>query len=369
MTESQRPRLEISVDNVRPDPFNHGTSSVVLEDVSPEVFEQFHQVLQTGWDITDVEGIQQVERGPEINSRNFRIDTDQDAVLLKLNRANDPATQDLINRSLLWCEQQEIPVPHLIPTRKDKSYFVLDGKVYSLYEFIKDGENFDGSQEELLEVADQLPRFTSVLAETPVKDQLRRTGRVFVHHDRERLMQAADAIKAGVSGDPFLEAFKDHLDEILETSKTVSGAFQTLQNLPAQIVHRDVTPHNVLFDQTTQTLIAFLDFDPIEDTQRIRGVAFALHRFARTFGERTERKHDLGGTIEGRASLFLESYLRGGDLTVEEVSNIPLILRDETLRRILHVLDGVLRGNHEWVFDLPKQLTVLKEVTLLDNFR
>ena len=92
-----------------------------------------------------------------------------------------------------------------------------------------------------------------------------------------------------------------------------------------------------------------------------------MHRFARTFGKKTEKQNDIGNTINERARIFLETYSETGQLTQAEIAAIPLVLQDEASRRILHILDGALKNNTEWLFDLPKQLILLKEAELFKD--
>jgi len=46
----------------------------------------------------------------------------------------------------------------------------------------------------------------------------------------------------------------------------------------------------------------------------------------------------------------------------EEIKALPLAIQDEALRRVITILGNhYLRNNTAWSFDLPKQVTTLRE--------
>ena len=144
MGEIVIPVQEVIVDRFQPNPFNHGTSSNIFKDVEVSDLRKITEIIRVGWGIEDVGTVYQLERGPKLNSRNFRVDTTEGSKLFKQSRINDASTQDLVNQCVISVEQQGIPVPHLIVTQGNTSYFEYNGSVYCLYDFIETSENFDG---------------------------------------------------------------------------------------------------------------------------------------------------------------------------------------------------------------------------------
>ena len=131
-------------------------------------------------------------------------------------------------------------------------------------------------------------------------------------------------------------------------------------------MHYDLHPHNALFNPITKEVLALLDFDPICRSQKARDVGFGMLTFSRTYGEKTERKNDMGSNLKDRAKLFLDSYININNLLDNDIRNLDLIVKDEALRRVNLILrNHYLRNNSTWSFDLEKQVTFLREAELL----
>nr|MCK4929878.1 hypothetical protein [Nanoarchaeota archaeon] len=108
-------------------------------------------------------------------------------------------------------------------------------------------------------------------------------------------------------------------------------------------------------------------FDSVCYSQRARDFGFAMHRMARTYGKQTEKKNDIGTDIKHRAQIFLEEYLKHNLLTDEEIKALPWVIQDEALSRVINVLgEHYLLNDQTWSFDLPKQVTTLREGLLFD---
>jgi Ser/Thr protein kinase RdoA (MazF antagonist) len=105
-------------------------------------------------------------------------------------------------------------------------------------------------------------------------------------------------------------------------------------------------------------LVSFIDFDSLRYLERIRGVAFALHRLIRQCvvnGNRVE-------AIPALREQFINSYLNHGTLTDEEIKLIPYFIRHEALSRLSFVVKGVyFKNNLTWKSDLGKQMAAVAE--------
>lgn len=348
------------------DPFDHGTTSIRYLEVPKSVFDQIEDVLEKGWQLQGVTSVGQAYSQAEVGSNNFKALSDDGEYLLKLSHINSPFEQEVVNSLIGYSRGKGVPSPLVFPTSDGNLQFVANGRVFCLLQFI-DGEHFDGSREELLEVAAAYAKFNEVLVNLPFEGLIRKSKEVS-HHDWETLDEVARRFRSGRVVSGFDAQVAQFLDEIeLESQKSRSIS---LKSLPMQVVHNDLHPHNLLFDRLSGHLLAFIDFDSLEYTQRIRGVAFTMHRLARTFGVATERQRDAGADLRNRAKAFIERYMEVGELTGEEVKMIAPVLKDEALRRISLILgDHYLKENRYGGAALRKQLQMLKEAAIFtDNF-
>lgn len=349
-----------------PEPFNHGTTSINYLEIPIFVREQLSDILKKGWGVDGFSSIGQAYSQAEISSNNFRVISDSGNHLLKLCKINSPADQEIVTGSILFCKDNGVLVPTVIPTADGSKFSVVDDKVFCLFDFI-DGEHFDGSRAELLDVASQLPKFNEVLAGLPLKKSIQGSKGTIVQHDWETLGRIIQMVRTNRKISRFDQEVSEIADEVEKESESLRSG--RVGDLPFQVVHIDLHPHNLLFDTQGKKLRAFIDFDSLEFTQRIRGVAFAMHRVARTFGDLTERKSDSGADMGERAKLFIDHYAEVGGLTSEEIEAIPMIVKDEALRRIVIVLnEHYLKGNSRSDYDFRKQLVTLREAKIFEDF-
>lgn len=349
-----------------PEPFNHGTASINYLEVPISVREQLSDMLKKGWSVDGISSIGQAYSQAEISSNNFRVISDSGNYLLKLSNINSPANQEIVTGSILFCKENGVLVPTVIPTPDGSKFSVVDGKVFCLFDFI-DGEHFDGSQVELLDVASQLPKFNEVLAAVPLEESIQRSKGTIVQHDWQTLGRIIQMVRTNRKISRFDQEVSEIADEVEKESNSLRSG--RVGDLPFQVVHTDLHPHNLLFDKKTKKLMAFIDFDSLEFTQRIRSVAFAMHRVARTFGNLTERKSDSGADMGERAKLFIDHYAEVGGLNSEEIGAIPMIVKDEALRRVVIVLnEHYLKGHSQSDYDFRKQLVTLREAKFFEDF-
>ena len=208
----------------------------------------------------------------------------------------------------------------------------------------------------------QLPNFFQVLENLPanLRKSIEQDNRTLIHHDWNQLEALINDQLS--QGDKSLVE-EEEIQLIRRFSKLISASAEKFSSVPIQVIHRDLHPHNLLFDPNNHQLLAFLDLDALLISQRIRGIAFAMHRLARTYGDYTERKQGLGSDIRDRLQLFLDFYLNsGGELTQDELELIPYVLLDHTLYAITQIFLHASEGSKEWPKDLRKQIELLKEI-------
>ena len=343
-------------------PFNHGTATIFYKSVSHEKFSYISSILKEGWKI-NANNILCLSAGAEKNSNNFRIETEKGVYLLKLSHINDPLKQKNINQAIIYLGKNEIKTPRIIPTKDRSTFYAPNNYVFCLYNFI-DGENFDGSQEELKEVASEIGRLHKVLGEeSALFKKIKELNSPITNHNKKKLEAIIKVVREHGERTDFDSYVLSILNEIDERSKEVISA--EIPTLPSQLIHYDLHPHNTLFNPESKKLMSLLDFDSLRYSQRARDIGFGMHRFSRTYELQTERKKDVGVDVRERAELFLNSYLEVNPLTNEEIKSLSLVIEDEAIRRVMIILGNhYLRNDDTWSFDLPKQVTTLQEGTL-----
>jgi Ser/Thr protein kinase RdoA (MazF antagonist) len=339
------------------DPFNHGTATINYEQMLDGESSHLATILNDGWGKDG--DIQRISAGAEKSSNNFRVETDSDVYLLKHSHINNTEDQDLINRAIIYLQDNGVKTSTIIPSIAGTSFHLTKEGVFCLYDFIE-GENFDGSRTELNNVALEIGRLHKALATIPYESEIRKLNGSVVSHNRNSLEKLMKAIKEHGEQTELDSYVLGSLDELDELSQAIVEA--KLDCLPSQIIHYDLHPHNVLFDGSSKELLAILDFDPLKYSPMVGDLGFGMHRFARTCGAKTEKKNDVGVDIRGRARLFLDSYLTENELTDEEIRTLPLAIQDKTLRTLMLILGNhYLRDDTTWSFDIPKQITTLWE--------
>ncbi|RLE47859.1 hypothetical protein DRJ25_01380 [Candidatus Woesearchaeota archaeon] len=340
------------------DPFNHGTTTRTYEEMDSDEEKYLATILNKGWNIENAK-ILILSAGAEKNSNNYRVSSDSGDYLLKHSHINDPKIQRTINNSVNFLKENGIKTPTIIRTRDDASFLEYNSSLYCLYQFIE-GEHFDGSQQELKNVATEVARLHKTLEEIPYRTEIMKFSDNPIMHDREPLEKIIKKVKEKEQKDEFDYFVLGLIDEIDERSYKINEA--KIENLPFQIIHYDLHPHNVLFDTESKELLSLLDFDPLRYSQRARDVGFSMHRFARTCGEKTEKKNDIGVDVRERGRVYLKEYMSQNQLTDEEIESIPLLIQDEAMKRIITILKNhYLNNDPTWSFDLPKQIITLRE--------
>jgi len=156
-----------------------------------------------------------------------------------------------------------------------------------------------------------------------------------------------------------LERMPSLVEAVLEQKKYEKG----IAGLPKQIIHSDMHPHNLLVKENQ--IKAILDLGGMRVSQIARDVAFAIHRLGRQFFAQNilDVNKEEGKRLVG---LFIKEYERVWPLSSEEKELMPILIKDEFIRKILFVLKGVYKdNNHAWADNLPKFLVAIDEINFL----
>jgi Ser/Thr protein kinase RdoA (MazF antagonist) len=124
-------------------------------------------------------------------------------------------------------------------------------------------------------------------------------------------------------------------------------------------VHFDLHPHNLLADG--EHLLAIIDLDSLRVFERMRAVAFALHRIVRQHIVFTQPE-DIRAAAAEATRVFLDAYRTHMPLTNKDIHAIPYFIRTEALARLSYAMkDNYLHKNQTWKQDLEKQVSHILE--------
>jgi len=335
------------------DPFNHGVASIRFTKAELPSFLQ--GVLSEGWDIKHPTDVQHMD-----GTAYYRMTSDGIPYFFKKNRPSYER-QQVIDDVMVYCHNEGIPTLNIVPTRTNALSFFdkKTGNNYSLSLFVP-SEHYDGSREELRDVAHIVARLHMVLARFPHTLKILESKPMLLRHDSEKLQAQLDQLQSSFS--PSLDIPLQY-QNIHEISNAVYQQLSGATNEETQIIHRDLHPYNVLFDPFTQIFLAIHDFEQAIVSQRMRDIVMALHRFTRTYGSLTERKKDSASSLLERADLFLNAYAAIQPTVALHV--LIAMLQDEACSRISIVLEQLLQKSTEPLLaEFKKQVTLLGECEL-----
>lgn len=320
-----------------------------------------------------IDEVAQLE-GTEINSNNYRVTltTGSGPRRFLVRRCKFIARREQLASQielLTFLHSQGVPVSTVVTTASGDDFVERDGELYVVFEFVS-GEHFRPTEASFVSLARALASLHMALKHTPenlahrlasfsTQNEKAYFNKVatYAPDDFERLlpylqMDQSEAARLVLSVEPAL----------IRTITEVAAAGNKLAKLPLQLIHSDIHPHNVLMRQDEVT--AFVDFDSVRSSQRIRDIGAALYRFGRQFFVTGQAPATM---IAEQASVlreaFLEAYTEMNPLTVDERALIPIALKDEFIRKLLFVLKGVYEeGNATWARDLPKFVTAFHEI-------
>ncbi|MBI5412966.1 phosphotransferase [Candidatus Peregrinibacteria bacterium] len=156
------------------------------------------------------------------------------------------------------------------------------------------------------------------------------------------------------------DLFLAKVDIFKKTIAEIKKYQEKIEQLPKQIIHSDLHPHNILM--RNNKVEAILDFDAVRISEHARDAAFAIYRFGRQFliNKSEEEAKSLAPKLK---DIFINSYLKVKKLTAEEIELMPVLLKDEFIRKLLFVLWGIyLENNLAWSKDLPKFIAAFEEI-------
>lgn len=350
-------------------PNNHSAWQISYHPVDEQHAQHLKEIVRKHYSFSS-SSILSVERSneAEVNSNNFKVTVEQEEknALLLLRRMPASRTRAEIERTcdcLHALSMRGIKVPHILPSRNGKRIVEGENEFFVLFDFIS-GDHYRGTWKEMVDVGAVIGALdTALLAMSPLyhNDAVLRSGEaskkvrefsvpiwktIFAKANTRAQKEGEESIGARL-----LKRRDEIIAAVVERTKAQATDFQ--------FAHVDLHPHNVLANGTA--ILAILDFDSVRYVEKMRAVAFAIHRLVRQYIVYTSPE-DIETAVKRAKVAFLEAYRSQNTLSREEELTIPYFIKDESLSRLTRVMkEYVDTGNIVWQDTLEKQLSNIQE--------
>lgn len=344
----------------KPDNFSVSEIKYKSTDYDQKLFDD---ILVRYFNQFEIKEVLRLDRN-EINSENYQIVFTADGknkrlLLRRYKNLQDKTQIDFYLELTRELNKRNVPVGEVALALDGGFSVAHGGDVYALFEFI-DAQYFSRSEAQLAAVGRAIGEMHRALNELPAifKEkilELSKKGKSYFNkvpvYDLVDFQKIEKIIKDRAELNAIDELVLASLSRCFEVCREVVSRRNEWEKIPGQLTHSDLHPHNVLF--SGDNVAAIIDFDSIRVSTQARDAAFALYRFGRQFLAHGEKM----------SPVFLKSYENARPLSEEERRLLPILLKDDFLRKILFVLRGVYEeGNEAWAKDLPKFFAALEEI-------
>ncbi len=336
-------------------------------------------MIQTHFPENKVVEVSQLDR-KEINSANFQVLIDspsQEQRRVLLREYKTLSDKEHIEFYLDFVDQlRELgaQVPHCVRNKNGGLTNELKGTRYSVFEFI-DSKYFSPNEEGLASVAREIGKIHGAFQNISHKYQdkieiLSKQGATFFNSVPsvrvEDLRLIAEAIEAKTEKSDIDRMVASKMPQYLKTAEAIEAMQNKKNNLPKRIFHSDLHPHNILMDRNGDSVTAIIDFDSmrVQEGGEALDVAYAIYRLGKQFLVSGDRSPD---AMKQRAvhvrDVFLTAYDEHQELSVEELDILPLLCKEEMMKKLLYLLNGsYLGGKTQWLHELPKFIPAIDEI-------
>lgn len=356
-------------------PDNFSASVIIYRQLNHDAAVQLLPVLNLYFQDYTIKYAGQLE-GTEINSNNFKIELKVEGkirkILLRKFKALKNQEQIIFYLNFLRdLKCRGVKVSEVVASKEGELTVECGGNYYAIFDFIEAGY-FIPLEESYLSLAQEVAMMHQAFDSLGGKyvqriEELSEYNQgVYFNKIKSYSIADFDRIEEIIGQKEKKEEADDFIFRtfflIKELVKKVKEDRNKIPLLPKKIIHSDLHPHNVLM--CDNEVAAIVDFDGIRLSERSRDIGFAIYRFGRQFfiNEQISEEEIKNQAVTLRKK-FLEKYLSILPLTQSEIEQIPFLLIDEFLTKILFVLRGVYEENNAtWIKDLPKFLVAIEEI-------
>lgn len=302
--------------------------------------------------------ISDLKQGKKINSTNYLIkNTDSKYVLKILPDKSDPIRIEKICKILQYCVQNNNHVLEPVLNRK-KLYFTreINGYLTKYY----DGKSYHGKKTELTNLSCSIAHLHKTLSKCHIVFNYKLNNQYYQILKNSEL----NVIKKSIQNKKTKTKFDKYVFTILDILRFQLNNFQIMSKrikkttLRKQLIHYDLQPSNVVFNNNANTII---DFDSMRKGYLIEEVAFSSFRFA-------IHRNDSITKIIDKLEFFLKEYLKNNPLSKQEKNCYFFFLRKNILEKISYILKKYyFLHDDSWSSDINKNIRYLKLVDKLES--
>lgn len=305
--------------------------------------------------------------GLELNSSNFRFTVGDENFLLKL--AGTEVKQEVLITQFRISEMlrsRRVQLPAVLANREGQYVSRgLDGRCWVVMRFV-DGSYFTGGIGELLNVGKgigQLHRYLFDHALTDIKVNNFLVEMSFFQVSLTRLFECQSQ---------WLEIFPEQPAQLLnedanllkKTAARIVAKMPTFAQLPNQVCHCDLHPHNILVH--SGQLAAFVDIDSLKIGRRAQALAFSTFKLLRQHAVYSGLDTGDMDEIASAAAHFVGAIREEVELVPVELENLEDLALYEIFGRILIISNlNILRRDFTWNHVLNMHLAALREIPII----
>jgi Ser/Thr protein kinase RdoA (MazF antagonist) len=319
------------------------------------------------YDVGVIEWIKEFRRGSG-RAPKVVLKTDRGRFMLKRRAAGADAEQRVgfTHAIQLYLAKRQFPLPKLVRTRSQhKSMLVREGSIYELFEFVE-GENYDQSLDATADAGRALSLFHRLLTGFHLHGYTPPSGSYHAAPGlAKHLEMAGRRLNGGASG--MVTRIGAAYDEA--AAKVEEQGFS---GWPAQIVHGDWHPGNMLFKGSR--VAAVIDYDTARLCPRAVDIANACLQFSITMRGSDPGKWPVG-LDEGRFKRVCRGYetVPGSVISIAELEALPwLMIQALIVEAVVPIAAtgsfaglcgsaflGMVDANVQWLREHARRLTTL----------
>ncbi len=295
--------------------------------------------------------------GQEINSHNFRIETDRGIYAIKRLVATEAKAAQLTAQAHLSEQLRAEGVPMAPFERAGDGALVVyvDGIAWSAQRFVS-GSYFAGSADECVSVAAVLARLDDRCQARPeVAAEVDPTPLVNLDPSHAAWTGLTEPESVSSLSVAIAELLRRQREFILSWREALSVRIDTAE--PHGLCHIDIHPHNLLSDGAE--IVAVLDFESLKPARRRLLTAYGCYKLLRQAAV-----HAGPGHREALAA-FRDQLRLDQLLSAREPRAHALLAAAEIMRRLCAVLElNVTKGDSSWNHMIEVMIRALHEVPI-----